>query len=95
MDLPNKILWMGGMKEMGSEERTEHLELVALIAKYNWKEVILVGKEFKGINNGYTWFDNSTDAANYIREHMPVDSSILIKGSRGSKMEVMVERLNL
>ena len=90
LDLPNKILWMGGMKEMGSEERTEHLELVALIARYEWKEVILVGKEFKDINNGYTWFENSADAADYIREHVPADSSILVKGSRGSKMEVMI-----
>ncbi len=87
LNLPNKQLWIGGMKEMGSEERNEHLELVALIAQYQWKEVILVGKEFEGISMDYTWFANSADAAAYIKTNPPVDSAILIKGSRGSKME--------
>ena len=92
-DLPNKMLWIGGMKEMGDEERNEHLELVALISKYNWQGVILVGKEFKDINNGYSWFENSAAAADHIKAHRPANSSILIKGSRGSKMEVMMDVL--
>ncbi len=92
-DLPNKMLWIGGMKEMGDEERNEHLELVALISKYNWQSVILVGKEFKDINNGYSWFENSAAAADHIKAHRPANSSILIKGSRGSKMEVMTDVL--
>ena len=89
-DLPNKMLWIGGMKEMGTEELNEHRELVALISEYKWKDVILVGKEFKGISNGYTWFETSAEAANYLATHRPENSSILIKGSRGSKMEVML-----
>jgi len=94
LDLPAKILWIGGMKEMGNDEDKEHRELVALIEQYKWQQVILVGKEFERINNGYHWFENSADAANYVQEHIPANSSILIKGSRGSKMEVMMEALN-
>jgi UDP-N-acetylmuramoyl-tripeptide--D-alanyl-D-alanine ligase len=94
LHLPRKILWIGGMKEMGDDEKREHLELVALISNYQWQDVILVGKEFEGINNGYHWFENSSEAAAYISVHLPADSSILIKGSRGSKMEVMMEALN-
>ena len=89
-DLSDKMLWIGGMKEMGAEEQYEHRELVAFISKYQWKEVILVGKEFKEIHNNYTWFENSAEAAAYIKTHQPENSSILIKGSRGSKMEVML-----
>jgi UDP-N-acetylmuramoyl-tripeptide--D-alanyl-D-alanine ligase len=92
-DLTHKMLWIGGMKEMGPEEGNEHRELVGLIAQYQWDDVILVGKEFKGIDNGYTWFDNSNEAAAYITAHQPKDSSILIKGSRGSKMEIMMDAL--
>jgi UDP-N-acetylmuramoyl-tripeptide--D-alanyl-D-alanine ligase len=91
--LPGKILWIGGMKEMGSEELNEHKELVALISSYAWKDVVLVGMEFKDIHNGYTWFENSAAAAAYIKTHQPSDSSILLKGSRGSKMEVMMDAL--
>lgn len=92
-DLPNKILWIGGMKEMGADELQEHKELVTLIANYQWQGVILAGKEFKDIHNGYAWFENSADAATYIKANPPVNCSILIKGSRGSKMEVLMESL--
>jgi UDP-N-acetylmuramoyl-tripeptide--D-alanyl-D-alanine ligase len=89
--LPNKILWIGGMKEMGSEELNEHRELVALISKYQWQDVILVGREFEKVHGAYTWFENSLEAAAYIKDHQPVNSSILLKGSRGSKMEALIE----
>ncbi len=91
--LPNKALWIGGMKEMGTEEQNEHRELVALIAQYEWQDVILVGKEFKGLQNGYAWFENSAEAASYIKAHLPQNSSILVKGSRGSRMEALVEAI--
>lgn len=93
-NLPSKILWIGGMKEMGAHELKEHRELVALIAEYKWENVILVGKEFKEVRNSYDWFETSAEAADYIKTHKPEFSSILIKGSRGSKMEVMLESLN-
>jgi len=93
-DLPGKMLWIGGMKEMGTEELNEHKELVELISKYNWQEVILVGNEFKAIYNGYKWFETSAEAAAFIKANIPANSSILIKGSRGSRMEAMAEALN-
>jgi len=92
-DLPNKILWIGGMKEMGSEEANEHRELVQLIANYEWTDVILVGKEFKDVRSSYKWYETSAQAAEEIKKHAPLNSAILIKGSRGSKMEVLVEVL--
>jgi UDP-N-acetylmuramoyl-tripeptide--D-alanyl-D-alanine ligase len=92
-NLPQKTLWIGGMKEMGSEEQREHNELVALIASHPWKDVILVGPEFELLHNGYKWFKTSAEAAEFIKAHTPTHSSILVKGSRGSKMEVMVDVL--
>lgn len=93
-NLPNKLLWIGGMREMGAEEHNEHEALAALIAQYTWAGVILVGKEFKGINTPYNWFENSAEAAVFVKENMPADSSILIKGSRGSKMELLSDALS-
>jgi UDP-N-acetylmuramoyl-tripeptide--D-alanyl-D-alanine ligase len=92
-ELPHKQLWLGGMKEMGSEEMNEHRELVSLISHYQWDDVILVGKEFETLYGPYKWFENSAQAAAYISGHQPQSSSILIKGSRGSKMEVMAAAL--
>ncbi|RYD58345.1 MAG: UDP-N-acetylmuramoyl-tripeptide--D-alanyl-D-alanine ligase [Sphingobacteriales bacterium] len=92
-DLDNKILWIGGMKEMGTDEEKEHRELVQLIAEYNWKDVILVGKEFNTVAGTYRQFETSVDAAAYVKQHRPEQSAILIKGSRGSKMENLLEAL--
>lgn len=92
-ELANKILWIGGMREMGDAEQQEHRELVALIQSMPWKDVILVGNEFRGLQQGYTWFATSAEAAEFIRSHKPENSSVLIKGSRGSKMETLLDAL--
>lgn len=91
--MENKMLWLGGMKEMGDEEENEHRELVTLISGYSWANVILVGQEFKKVHAHYLWFENSEQAAQYVRTHQPENSSILIKGSRGSKMEKLADAL--
>jgi UDP-N-acetylmuramoyl-tripeptide--D-alanyl-D-alanine ligase len=91
--MPDRILWIGGMKEMGMAEATEHRELVKYIEQFEWKNVILVGDEFSGMNGRQQWFPNSVEAALFIRAHRPEHASILIKGSRGSRMEVMLEAL--
>jgi UDP-N-acetylmuramoyl-tripeptide--D-alanyl-D-alanine ligase len=92
--LPNKVLWIGGMKEMGDAEQDEHNELVQLIAGLQWHNVILVGREFSNVAHAFTWFADSREAAAYIRTAMPENCAILIKGSRGSKMEIMLDALD-
>lgn len=91
--LANKMLWIGGMKEMGADEAKEHAELVQLIQQYNWNNVILVGREFAGIAHSYQHFNTSAEAAAYVTANQPANASILIKGSRGSRMEVLLEAL--
>jgi UDP-N-acetylmuramoyl-tripeptide--D-alanyl-D-alanine ligase len=93
--LDNKILWLGGMKEMGADEQKEHAELLALIGQYSWKQVIVVGKEFAQLPNEYIHFNSSAEAAEYAKISKPENSSILIKGSRGSKMEIMLDALKI
>lgn len=92
-NLPHKMLWIGGMKEMGTAEAEEHDAIIELIGRYEWESVILVGKEFINNKSNYKWFENSANAATFIKENMPRHSSILIKGSRGSKMEIMADVL--
>lgn len=93
-DLPNKILWIGAMKEMGDASLAEHEALVKLINSYQWQDVILVGKEFEPVKGSLPHFDTSAAAAAYIAGKQPANASILIKGSRGSKMEVLLEALS-
>jgi UDP-N-acetylmuramoyl-tripeptide--D-alanyl-D-alanine ligase len=92
---PNKQLWLGAMKEMGTESEAEHEALVALADQFPWAEIVLVGDEFSAVREDHPWFSNSKDAAAFIRSNPPEYASILIKGSRGSKMEVMLEALEM
>lgn len=92
-DLANKILWIGAMKEMGDASLAEHEALVKLINSHQWQDVILVGKEFEPVKGSLPYFDTSAEAAAYIAGKQPVNASILIKGSRGSKMEVLLDAL--
>jgi UDP-N-acetylmuramoyl-tripeptide--D-alanyl-D-alanine ligase len=94
LDLPNKMLWLGAMKEMGDTEAQEHKDLVALAQSYDWKQVILVGKEFSGLQGAYRYFETSAEAGAFVKQHAPDGASILIKGSRGSKMELLAQALD-
>jgi UDP-N-acetylmuramoyl-tripeptide--D-alanyl-D-alanine ligase len=93
MDVPNKRLWIGGMKEMGDAEKAEHEALVALIDRYTWDEVVLVGMEFAPFKDKYSWFPTSAEAKAFLLEHKPENATILVKGSRGSRMELTLESL--
>lgn len=93
-DLPNKMLWIGAMKEMGDTSLAEHEALVKLINSHQWQDVILVGREFEPVKGSLPYFDTSAAAAAYIAGKQPANASILIKGSRGSKMEVLLEALS-
>jgi UDP-N-acetylmuramoyl-tripeptide--D-alanyl-D-alanine ligase len=94
-DLPHKQLWIGAMKEMGDASEYEHRELVALIDSYGWANVILVGDEFRNVKGGHTWYATSKEAAEQVYSAPPKGASILIKGSRGSRMEALLDALLL
>ena len=81
------------MKEMGSESVREHQDLLNLIREHDWAEVILVGPEFGNIQHPYLWFQTSEEAAGYVSGHRPENAAILIKGSRGTRMERLLEAL--
>lgn len=89
----HKMLWIGAMKEMGSSEHQEHTALIDFIKTYDWEDVIIVGNEFKDIDHPYKWFEKAEEAAAYIQANKPAHTSVLIKGSRGSRMELLLEAL--
>ncbi|MEP6684015.1 MAG: UDP-N-acetylmuramoyl-tripeptide--D-alanyl-D-alanine ligase [Parafilimonas sp.] len=83
----NKIVLLGGMMELGEESVREHENLLHLINKCNFKDVILVGGDFKNAHGSYIYFDNAEEAAAYIKQQNFQHSYFLIKGSRSVGME--------
>jgi UDP-N-acetylmuramoyl-tripeptide--D-alanyl-D-alanine ligase len=86
-----KILILGGMKEMGSESNAEHQSLVDLISQYKWERVLLVGEEFKNLPAEYLHFQDSESAKQWLKENPVSGAHILLKGSRGLRMEKVLE----
>lgn len=92
---PNKMVILGDMLELGSESEKEHDAIVNLLQQKNLSNVLLVGPLFiaAGSKVGAKTFSTSDDAVQYLKQHQIKDATILIKGSRGIKLEKVVEVL--
>ena len=88
-----KMLFLGAMAELGPESLEEHRKIIELIAQYTWKSVVLVGGDFQKLEHPYLRFNNSEEASQWLSDHQLVHSQILIKGSRSSRMEKILEAL--
>lgn len=88
---PEKVLMLGGMKELGDDSIMEHQQLVDLIKQYSWKQVVLVGGDFQFTQHPYIFLPDSTIARNWFKEQQFTNTHILIKGSRGIAMEKILE----
>lgn len=90
----NKLLIIGDMFELGDYAAEEHKKVVDLITEKKIKEVILIGAEFNKVAaNKFKTFVTTEAALNYLKEHQPKDKTILIKGSRGMKLETLKDAL--
>lgn len=83
----NKILFLGGMMELGNESLQEHENLVNLIGRYPWKQVILVGGDFAKVKHPYRFFATAAAAAAWWKNENTGGNYLLVKGSRSVKME--------
>lgn len=82
-----KILMLGGMMELGVESIEEHKNIISLIKKYPWTNVVLVGGDFGKIDHGFTFFPDSSAAKEWFDEQHFTHTHFLIKGSRSMQME--------
>jgi UDP-N-acetylmuramoyl-tripeptide--D-alanyl-D-alanine ligase len=92
MPFGNKVAIIGDMFEMGSYAAQEHANMVAICKTLNLDEVWLVGEEFaKQEAPGMKQFRTTADAIAYVKEHPFTGKNIFMKGSRGMKLESLVE----
>ncbi len=95
MSRKNKVLILGDMLELGSDARKEHQDLLQLIQDRNLQNVFLVGDIFTEVNS-YKQFKTFKSTAELIAELEKtelLDQYILIKGSRGIRLEQVIEKL--
>ncbi len=92
---PNKMVILGDMLELGVESEKEHDAIVSLLQQKNISNALLVGPLFiqAGKKTNSKTFATSDEAVEFLKQNKITDSTILIKGSRGIKLEKVVEVL--
>jgi UDP-N-acetylmuramoyl-tripeptide--D-alanyl-D-alanine ligase len=86
----NKVVCIGGMRELGPDTLMEHQMLIDQLQQNNWSEVLLVGSEFKNCNHDYHYFDSVQAAKAWFDSKQFSGHTLLIKGSRGIQMEQLI-----
>jgi UDP-N-acetylmuramoyl-tripeptide--D-alanyl-D-alanine ligase len=96
----NKVAFLGDMFELGKDELRFHKSLAGVIKENKIDPVYLIGKRMKvlfkelnkaGLNCKH--FSTREHLASFIKENDFSNSVILVKGSRGMKMEEFVTLL--
>lgn len=92
MPSKNKIAFLGDMLELGQYSIEEHQKIVDQAKEANIDTIILVGPEFQKTSGEQTTkFESSMAAKEWFISQDFQNHTILIKGSRGIKMEKIVE----
>lgn len=86
----NKMVCLGGMRELGVDTLIEHQMLIDQLKQTNWKNVLLVGSEFKPCDHNYLYFDTVIEAKAWLDAQHLKGYTLLIKGSRGIQMEQLI-----
>ena len=84
---------LGDMLELGQYSVTEHQNIVNMLEENKQNEVLLVGEHFAAIPTRYRTFNNTTQLVQYLKANKPTRHTILIKGSRGMKLETLIPLL--
>jgi UDP-N-acetylmuramoyl-tripeptide--D-alanyl-D-alanine ligase len=89
------LLILGDMFELGDDSLSEHKKLIGLLTELQFMDVILVGKVFNSLApvGGFKSFETTGEAMSYLLEQKPSNKNILIKGSRGMKLEQILDAI--
>ena len=94
MKLEHKMVFMGAMRELGESTAEEHENCFKLMKSKGFEKIILVGKEYKAFEDaGVLWFESSSELKDYLKANPISGCTILIKGSRTTKMEILEDVL--
>jgi UDP-N-acetylmuramoyl-tripeptide--D-alanyl-D-alanine ligase len=90
----SKLAILGDMLELGAESEKEHQNIINTL-KENNLNAILIGPIFSKIEktSDFKTFNNVDLAFNWLNNNPISDSLVLIKGSRGIKLEKLLELL--
>jgi UDP-N-acetylmuramoyl-tripeptide--D-alanyl-D-alanine ligase len=90
-----KIVILGDMLELGDKSAEEHLKVLKTLQSYASDMVFLVGPVFSKLSSGpgFKTYENVDKLIDFLKNEPPTGNMILIKGSRGIKLEKIYDLL--
>ncbi|MEI7723965.1 MAG: UDP-N-acetylmuramoyl-tripeptide--D-alanyl-D-alanine ligase [Bacteroidota bacterium] len=94
-EFPEKTVILGDMLELGNDSDKEHLQILNWIDQLQFKQVYLVGPVFTRLNvqRNNICFQDSGLAKMWFQHHRIENATVMIKGSRGIRLEKIAEVL--
>jgi UDP-N-acetylmuramoyl-tripeptide--D-alanyl-D-alanine ligase len=95
MNSVKKVLILGDMFELGENTEKEHLKLIKYVKDKSFSRIFLIGKFFSTVNQTLQ-IPAFIDVDSFVKwlDKNPIKSSyILLKGSRGMKLEKIIDYL--
>lgn len=94
LDVPNKMLILGDMKELGQDSEMEHCKTVEWIKQNGFTKVCLVGECFKAAAKGsFNCFASVDELNGWLQANPVTGANILVKGSNSTKLIKAVDFL--
>lgn len=97
VEAEHKVAMLGNMLELGEDSVAEHIKVVENAVALGLEKICLVGGEFKkaleemsGVPVSVIYFETSDELVQWLEGQQISGSVVLIKGSRGSRMEKVV-----
>lgn len=84
---------LGAMRELGEYTHLEHQNVVNMLAERKADVVYLVGEEYRLTTSPYPIFDTVEQLHEYLEANPLINKTILLKGSRSTKMEKLLDIL--
>ena len=84
---------LGAMRELGEYSHLEHQNIVNMLAERKAETVFLVGEEYLQTTSPYPVFENVAQLHKYLEEQPLKGKNILLKGSRSTQMEKLLDIL--
>lgn len=85
-----KFVILGDMLELGSSSEQEHQSIVDYLENTSLK-AILVGQCYQKTNSDFTTFKDTLELIPFLKQDGIENSLVLLKGSRGLKLEMLLK----
>lgn len=87
----SKVVILGDMFELGKESAQEHQAITEFVTAFNFNQTFFVGANFHLTNTNKIQFKTYQELEDFLKKNPLKNHSILIKGSRGMRLERILE----